>query len=148
MPAAESISGDAEKVRRVGISTQGSESVPRAQDQCLVLPDWGGERQGCKAEGDPRVMKEITDKNQQVFLYPHLTAAEGSSWVPSSPPKTVRVHHSTPTASLGDFSFLPSKAQTPNFIFKCKTRTQLFMQLKIRHHQIFKPLEKIFKGAS
>lgn len=72
MPGAKSISGDAQKVRR-------------AQDQCPALPDWAGERQGCKAEGDPGVMKEITDKNQQVFLYPHLTAAEGSSWVPCSP---------------------------------------------------------------
>lgn len=102
MPGAKSISGDAQKVRR-------------AQDQFPALPDWAGERQGCKAEGDPRVMKEITDKNQQVFLYPHLTAAEGSSWVPCFPPNLC-----TPTAPLSDFGFSPSKAQTLNFIFKCK----------------------------
>lgn len=103
MPAAESISGDAQKVRRV-------------QDQCPALPEWGGKRQGCKAEGGPRVMKEITDKNQQVFLYPHLTAAEGYPVLP----QTFWGHHSTLTAPLSDFGFFPSKAQTPNFLFKWK----------------------------
>lgn len=41
----------------------------------------------------------------------------------------------------------PSRAQSSNCIFKCKIQTELFMQLKIRHNQIFKPLGEIFKGT-